>query len=540
MQRRTLLKASMALTALGLPAFPAISAAATNASDSEPFSFDALKRRAKTMAGKAYRPTKNNQPEPLKNLTPLDYQKISFKKDHGLWAGSDAIDLRVSFFHTGMHFNTPVRMHVIDNDGQAHRVHFSPDMFDYADSGIDPASLEDKPLGFAGFRMGINKSPGHTPEYASFLGASYFRAIDRNMQYGLSARGLAINTGLPKDEEFPDFTAFWFEQPEPGSTTLTVYALLDSPSATGAYKFVIDVGNDEGTVMDIDSHLYTREAIERLGIGPMTSMFLKGTAQPAARQTISPRMHDSDRLSMWRGNGEWICRPLYNPRSLQFNTFADDNPRGFGLVQHDHDFDDYRDPVTWYNRRPSLWLEPKGDWGAGQIALMELPTLGETVDNIVTFWIPKEPVTANDHLNFAYKLYWWPEPPAEPGLATIDATWSGMGGVQEGWIPGDHNPEDYAKRFAIDFIGPELAELAKAGQTDQLAVDVSASNGEISYRAIHPLADIGGVRAVIDWRPTSQDATPVTLRAYLKQGDDARSITWLYQFQPPEPADRHY
>ena len=541
MQRRTLLKASMALTAFGLPAFPAWSAAGDEAeTPAEAFSMAQLKKRAQALAASPYQANQNDLPEPLATLDPLDYQKIKFSKDHALWAGEAPIDLRVYFFHTGMQFNTPVRMHVIDDDGMARPIRFSPDMFDYAGSGIDAATLAGQPLGFAGFRMAVTERPGHTPELLSFLGASYFRAVDENRQYGLSARGLAIDTGLPKPEEFPNFTAFWFERPAPDSTTLTVYALLDSPSATGAYKFVIDAEGEHGVVMAIDTHIYTRKAIERLGIGPMTSMFLKGTAQPTARDTINPRIHDSDRLNLWRGNGEWICRPLYNPDALQFNTFADDNPRGFGLVQHDHDFDDYRDSVTWYNRRPSLWLEPTHDWGAGHVALMELPTLGETVDNIVAFWIPEAPVTANDHLHFAYKLYWTPTPPVSPSLAEVDATWSGMGGTREGWIPGDRNPDGYARRFAVDFVGPDLATLAKNEATDRLAVDVSASNGSISYRAIHPLAEIGGVRAVFDWTPDNQDTTPVTLRAYLKEGDDARSVTWLYQFLPPEPADRHY
>ena len=222
------------LTALGLPAFPAWSASGEAKTPDEAFSMAQLKQRAQQLAASPYKSNKNNLPEQLATLDPLDYQKIKFSKDHALWAGEAPIDLRVYFFHTGMHFNTPVRMHVIDDDGMARPIRFSPDMFDYADSGVDATALSEKRLGFAGFRMAVTERPGHTPELLSFLGASYFRAVDENRQYGLSARGLAIDTGLPKLEEFPNFTAFWFERPAPDSTTLTVYALLDSPSATGA------------------------------------------------------------------------------------------------------------------------------------------------------------------------------------------------------------------------------------------------------------------------------------------------------------------
>ncbi|RJS93291.1 glucan biosynthesis protein [Salinisphaera sp. Q1T1-3] len=538
MERRTLLKASLALSALGLPGLPAFAASPVKPGKGEPFSFDGLKDQAKKLATQAYQSPAEKLPPTLSNLQPLDYQKIEFNKADALWSDKNDIDLSVRFFHTGMHFKVPVRMHAISPDGRAHLIPFEPSMFNYGDSGVDTGQLEGKHLGFAGWRLAVgDEKPSERPEVASFLGASYFRAIDKNMQYGLSARGLAVNTAEPEGEEFPDFTQFWFEQPDPDTKTVTVYALLDSPSATGAYRFTIDAGNAQGVIMDIEANVYTRKAIKRLGVAPMTSMYLKGTAQETARDTIYPRMHDSDRLSMWRGNGEWICRPLYNPQTIQFNTFQDENPKGFGLIQHDHDFDHYRDPVAWYNRRPSLWLEPKNDWGKGEIALMEMPTVGETVDNIVAFWVPANPVTPGETLTYDYRLYWWPEPPASPSLAEVDETWSGMGNVQEGWIPGDHSPEEYARRFAVDFTGKTLEKL---DDNADVQVEVSASNGKISYTAVHAMDPIDAYRAVFDWMPTSSDTTPVTLRAYLKQGDQTLSETWLYQFQPPAPGDRHY
>lgn len=540
MQRRTLLKASLALTSLGLPAFPALTAWADTpvaSGDGQPFSFDGLKKTAQKMSRQAYTSPAEQLPTQLANLAPLDYQKIQYDMHDALWSSRANADLRVHFFHVGMHFNTPVRMHAIDDDGRSHEIHFRPGLFNYAGSGVDADSLKGHDLGFAGWRLAVNPKSPTVHEVASFLGASYFRAIDKNKQYGLSARGLAVDTAEPGGEEFPNFTQFWFRQPDDGSEKVTVYALLDSPSVTGAYRFDIDAGNDKGVVMAIDCELFTRKAIKRLGIAPMTSMFLKGSVQSTARDTIYPEIHDSDRLSMWRGNGEWICRPLYNPPTIQFNTFQDDNPRGFGLVQHSHDFDEYRNVVAWYNRRPSLWLEPKGNWGEGQIALMEMPTVGETVDNIVAFWIPAEPVNAHDHLHYAYTLYWWPEPPVSPTLAEVDKSWSGMGGVPEGWIPGDRSPDTYARRFAIDFVGAPLDSLPADAD---VTVNVSASNGQVNWSTTHRMDPIQGIRAVFDWAPTSSDTLPVTLRAYLQQGDRTLSETWLYQWVPPAPGDRHY
>ena len=234
----------------------------------------------------------------------------------------------------------------------------------------------------------------------AFLGASYFRAVDSTYQYGLSARGLAVDTFTDTPEEFPDFTSFWFETVKGDATVFTVYALLDSPSITGAYKFTIH-RRDTRVIMDVENHLYARKDIKQLGIAPMTSMFSCGNNERRMCDTIHPQIHDSDRLSMWLGNGEWVCRPLNNPQKLQFNAFQDKNPRGFGLLQLDRDFSHYQDVMGWYNKRPSLWVEPRNQWGKGAVSLMEIPTTGETLDNIVCFWQPEKAVKAGDELTSA-------------------------------------------------------------------------------------------------------------------------------------------
>lgn len=536
MNRRNLLKVSLALTTLGLPPLPVLARNPGTDSPGEPFDFERLKQRAKALAGQPYQNNAEPLPATLANLEPLDYQKIRYNPSHALWKDRADSDLRVRFFHVGMHFNLPVRMHVIDPQTQrAHEIHFQPEMFDYADSGVDTGALQTRDFGFAGFKL-MRESGQAVEEVGAFLGASYFRFLDKNEQYGISARGLAVDTATQQKEEFPDFTAFWFEQPAENAKRATVYALLDSPGVTGAYRFDIDMV-EKGTVMDVDMEVYTRHPIERLGIAPMTSMFLKGTSQSQARDTIHPQIHDSDRLEMWRGNGEWVCRPLFNPETLQYNAFPDENPRGFGLVQHDHEFENYRDDVAWYNRRPSLWIEPKGDWGAGEIALVELPTLGETVDNIVSFWIPAALVKGGQTLAYRYRLHWLPLPPVAPTLAQVEKTWSGMGNVPEGWIPGDRDPEKYARRFAVDFVGDTLDELP-ADAPVEAAVEVSRGHlGMIQTRRFEP---IQGYRAIFDWVPDKNSGEAVSIRLYLRSGDRPLTETWLYQWVPPKPTEQHY
>ncbi|CAJ0998142.1 Glucans biosynthesis protein D [Sodalis praecaptivus] len=402
-------------------------------------------------------------------------------------------------------------------------------------AGVDTQQLEGRDnLGFAGFK--VNKAPELTRrDVVSFLGASYFRAVDDTYQYGLSARCLAIDTFTDKLEEFPDFVAFWFETPKASDTTFTVYALLDGPSATGAYRFVIHC-EAQRVVMDIEKHIHARSDIKQLGISPMTSMFSCGTNERRMCDTIHPQIHDSDRLAMWRGNGEWVCRPLNNPQKLQFNAYQDDNPKGFGLLQLDHNFDNYQDVLGWYNQRPSLWVEPVGPWGKGSVNLLEIPTTGETLDNIVCFWQPAEPIKAGNEYSFRYRLDWSGEPPVSSPLARVKATRTGMGGFPEGWAPGEHFPDTWAGRFGVDFVGGQLKASADKG----IEPVITLSSGKVSNIEILYVKPMDGYRILFDWTPTSDAVDPVELRMCLRTGQEALSETWLYQHFPPPPDKRKY
>ncbi|MGV3346005.1 glucan biosynthesis protein D, partial [Enterobacteriaceae bacterium LUAb1] len=385
MNRRVFIKAAATFAAVsGLEGFSGLFSQYANAApqiaDGKAIKFDfhTLQQMAAELAKTSWNGPPAPLPATLVNLTPQAYNAIQYDPDHSLWNGNGPNrQLDAQFFHVGMGFKRRIRMFSVDSSSrEAREVHYRPELFHYNNTRVDVKQLAGKTdLGFAGFRV-FKRPELARRDILSFLGASYFRAVDNTFQYGLSARGLAINTFTSSPEEFPDFTAFWLETPKTDDTTFIVYALLDGPAVTGAFQFTISC---EATrvVMAVDNHLFIRRDIAQLGIAPMTSMFSCGTNERRMCDTIHPQIHDSDRLAMWTGNGEWICRPLNNPQKLQFNAYQDDNPRGFGLLQTDHDFSSYQDVIGWYHKRPSLWVEPLGSWGKGSINLLEIPTTGE-------------------------------------------------------------------------------------------------------------------------------------------------------------------
>jgi glucans biosynthesis protein len=487
----------------------------------QPFDYAALKGQARALAQAPYKVPSDRLPDDIAHLDWDQYQALRFRPDHALWA-DDKLRFHAQFFHLGLFFKRPVRMFEFA-DGKAQELAYDPAMFDYGKSGVKPGKLH-ADLGFAGFRLNFHTAP--KTDIAAFLGASYFRAVGGDRQYGLSARGLAIDTGMGRPEEFPDFVAYYLEKPSPTSNTLVVYGLLDSPSTTGAYRFAITPG--DSLVMDIDAALYPRKAIERLGIAPCTSMFQYGENDRRMANDWRPEIHDSDGLSMWSGNGEWIWRPLTNPANLQFNAFADANPRGFGLLQRDREFDHYQDDGVFYDRRPSLWVEPKGSWGEGSVQLIEIPTVDETFDNIVAFWNPKKPVQPGEELLMGYRLYWGARPQAQPPLALCVATRTGLGG-----IVGQKRPY-FSWRFAVDFAGGDLALLDGEAKVEPV---MSVSRGQVEITSARPLHAIRGWRAMFDLVPDER-SEPITVRLYLASKGQPLTETWLYQWQPPPLNER--
>lgn len=515
MRRRELLKASLGAASLGTLGGAAWMAGEARSAPAR-FDYAALKGEARALASKPYAVPAKAVPVSVARLSWDAFQSIRFRPEHALWA-NEGLKFRIGFFHLGMQFRRAVRMHELV-DGVAREITYDPAMFDLSPSGLDPAALP-RDLGFAGFRLFAE--PDFSRDVAAFLGASYFRAVGGTMQYGLSARGLAVDCGLPRDEEFPDFVAYWFERPAPDSETLVVYALLDSPSVAGAYRFEITPG--EPLVMRVDAALYPRKPVERLGVAPLTSMFLTAPHDRRIHDDWRPAIHDSDGLAMWTGGGEWIWRPLVNPPTVRVNAFADDRPHGYGLLQRDRNFDHYQDDGVWYDRRPSLWVEPLSGFGKGTVDLLEIPIAHESFDNIVAFWNPHERIEAGREYLYAYRLYWGSKLPATPPVGHAAMTWTGIGGQVGGERP------HFSWRFVVDFAGGDLASLPADAKVEPV---ITLSRGTAELVSARPLASIRGWRAMFDVRPPDASEQPIDIRMYLRLGERALTETWLYQWTP--------
>lgn len=493
------------------------------------FDYAALKGQARALAQRPYEAPNTTLPEPISHLDWDRWQSIRFKDDHSLWRDLD-LRFQARFFHLGFTIKSPVRMFEVVG-GQAQELAYDSQMFDYGKSGVHPGSLP-KNLGFAGFRLNFHTD--WVRDVAAFQGASYFRAVGGEKQYGQSARGLAIDCGQPFPEEFPNFVAYWLERPSANSSTVTVYGLLDSPSVTGAYRFLLTPG--ENFVMDIDAALYPRKPIDRVGIAPLTSMYQFGENDRRAANDWRPEIHDTDGLQLWTGGGEWLWRPLVNPRGLRVNAYFDDNPRGFGLMQRDRHFDHYQDDGVFYDKRPSVWVEPKGAWGKGAVMLVEIPTEDETFDNIVAFWNPADKPQPGQEILIGYKLHWGAQAPVTAPLATVRATRTGLGGVV------GQKRQYFSWRFAIDFAGGDFNLLGEHAKVEPV---IDASRGTVEITSARPLYQVNGDavsgwRALFDLKLEDDSVEPINLRLYLRCDGQPLSETWLYQWTPPPPNERKF
>ena len=441
------------------------------------FSLDDVSAKAKELAGQKYEAPRSNLPNEFREMKFADYQKIRFRNEKAEWADQNT-PFKLSFYHQGMHFDTPVKINEVTADS-VHEIKYDPTRFDFGDVKYDPKSTEQ--LGYAGFRVlyPINKDDKQD-EIMTMLGASYFRVVGKGQAYGLSARGMAIDTALPSGEEFPRFTEFWIERPKPGEKQLVIFALLDSPRATGAYRLTLRPGTD--TIVDVKSQMFLRDKVTKLGIAPLTSMYLFGANQPSKVLNYRRELHDSSGLSIHAGNGEWIWRPLNNPKHLSVSNFTVENPRGFGLLQRGRNFSHYEDLDDNYDKRPSAWIEPKGDWGKGTVDLVEIPTADETNDNIVAFWNPEKLPEPGQPLDVAYRMHWTMDESSihAPDSAWVKQTLRSTGDVKQSNLI---RQPDGSVAYLVDFEGPSLAALPPdADVRSQVSVGDNAELVENSVR----------------------------------------------------------
>lgn len=484
-------------------------ALATHAAAASAFSFDDVAARAKTQAQAPYRSVSHKPPAELQALTYDQYRDIRFRPDHALWR-AEHLPFELMFFHLGKFQTEAVRINEITSQGVRYLPYDSAD-FNYGKNKLSPKSWGD--LGYAGFRAHYPlNSTAYKDEVVVFLGASYFRALGAGLHYGLSARALAIDTVGGHGEEFPRFTEFWIVKPAADARVLTIFALLDSPRASGAYQFDVHPGDE--TVIEVRSRLFMRARVATLGIAPLTSMFAFGVNQ-AHRADFRPEVHDSDGLMVATGDGEWLWRPLLNPKQTLTTSFSMRSLHGFGLMQRARKFENFEDSEAHYELRPSAWIEPVGSWGAGRVELVELNTPDETNDNIVAYWVPAEVPAAGQPLDIAYRLHWQgTQQMQHPPGGWVAQTRVGRGFAELG-------PDE--QQFIVDFTGPSLAALPADAPVK--AVVTAPSNGQIVESNAYRVDATGQWRMTVRVKQVNP-SEPTELRGFLQNGTNVLTETW--------------
>ncbi|HSI41895.1 MAG TPA: glucan biosynthesis protein [Xanthobacteraceae bacterium] len=469
------------------------------------FDAETVRKLARELAAKPYAAPNQDLPSEVDKLSYDQYRDIRFNADRALWRGAGS-GFEAQLFHRGFLFRDRVDIYVTA-DGQATRLPYDPGLFRFEHGLKAPDGKVD--LGFSGFRLHgpINRAD-YFDEIAVFQGASYFRSLGKGQIYGTSARGLSIKTGDAGGEEFPVFKAFWIEQPRVGVDSIVVHALLDSPSAAAAHRFTIRPG--ETTVMSVEMAVYPRVDVDQVGIGSLTSMFMFGPNDRNDIDDFRPMVADANGLSILSGSGERLWRPLTNPLRLQISSFATSDLRGFGLMQRQRSFFDYQDLEARYERRPSVWIEPIGDWGGGAVVLVEIPTREEVHDNIVAFWRPSEPLRKGREYSSTYRMHWGWDGPDRTDLGRISAT--RVGGTAD------------RRLFVLDVVGRSLKDLPAEG----ISARVTANTGRIADVVTQRNPEIDGWRVSFAFTPDGADLSE--LRADLLRGDEKLAETWVYRW----------
>jgi glucans biosynthesis protein len=503
--RRRVLKtlAGSLFVASGASRYLAVPSFVCADSNNDRFGLPTLKNLAEKLARRAIAPPES-LPNELRRLDYDRYRMIAFRHERALWR-EQALPFWVEFYHRGFYFAEKVAISLVE-DGQAHPFPFDPALFQYRGELQDLKISND--LGFAGFRLlcRLPQRP-HYQEFCSFLGASYFRAIATNQVYGASARGLAVNIGLPKPEEFPQFRAFWIEHPAKSARSIRAWALLDGPSVTGAYEFLVTPGLVE-TTLDVDCQLYFRQPVEKLGIAPQSSMW-RWDEETQPDTDPRPHVHDSDGLLVASGNGEWLWRPLARREQPSVSQFQFDSLKGFGLMQRDRAADHYRDNEAKYHLRPSIWITPHEPWGPGAVELLELPTATEWADNVAAYWVPREAIRAGDSLTLRYRVAFTNSDPQQHRGGRVVQTRA------------ERLPE-HEVRFTVEF---DSSVLRTRGADAPLQPVVTASAGKVAEVVCSRLpSGIWQLR----FRLQRDEPKPSELRAFLREYDDVLSETWSY------------
>ncbi|WP_294540639.1 glucan biosynthesis protein D [uncultured Rhodoblastus sp.] len=474
-----------------------------------PFSAASVVEAAKALAAKSFAaPSVSDLPGPLANLSYEAYAAIHAKPEGLIWA-QDPAGFVVEPLHRGFVFTTPMQIHLVE-DGLARRLDYDASKFIFGGVSMSgpPANLD-----FSGFRVLLRDDSGGFQELAIFQGASFFRSIAPGQSFGVTARGLSIRTGDPRGEEFPFFRAVWIEKPSRAFNTLTIHALLDSESVAGAYRFTLHPG--DATIIDTEISLFPRAALDSFGLGAMSATMLFGPIDRRGVDDLREAVAEASGLQMLTGAGEWIWRPISNRNALQISEFVDENPKGFGFLQRKRRFDDFYDELQHWERRPSLWIEPIGDWGPGSVQLVEIPSDSESAQNMIAFWRPKAALAKGVEADFAFRQFWAWSPPSNPALAIAIGARGGRGASSR------------QRRFLVDFHGDVLADPARAAD---IKANLNIWPGKIVAIKVFPSPERKSCRAQFDFEPGNENASE--MRLTLESQGAPISETWLYRWTP--------
>ncbi|MGO9430793.1 glucan biosynthesis protein [Rhodoblastus sp.] len=474
-----------------------------------PFSASFVVEAAKNLAAKPFAsPAAADLPAPLANLSYEAYVAIRAKPEGLIWA-QDPGDFVIEPLHRGFVFTTPMQINLIE-DGLSRRLDYDASKFIFAGVNLSapPTNLD-----FSGFRILHRADSGDLREMAIFQGASFFRSSAPGQSLGVTARGLSIRTGDPRGEEFPVFRGVWIEKPTRAANSLTIHALLDSESVAGAYRFTLHPG--EATIVDTECALFPRAAMDSFGLATMSATMLFGPVDRRGVDDLREAAAETSGLQMLTGAGEWVFRPVSNRNALQISEFVDENPKGFGFLQRKRDFDDFYDEFQHWERRPSLWIEPIGDWGPGSVELVEIPSDSESAQNMIAFWRPKAALAKGQETDFAYRQFWCWSPPSSPPLAIAMGVRSGHGAGRN------------LRRFQVDFRGDVLADPARVAD---IKANLNVSPGKIASLRVYPTPERKSCRVQFDLDPGGENACE--MRLTLESQGATLSETWLYRWTP--------
>lgn len=474
--------------------------------DAQRFDPAAVTDIARQLSKKPFAPPPNDLPDAFSNLSYEQYISIKGLQPP-IWS-AEGRGIAVEPLHRGFVFNNAVDLFLVE-DGNVRRIGYDPKQFSF--SGVNaPNDLKD--IGFSGFRLIAQPAEGKPYDFAIVQGATFFRALARGQNYGAIARALTLKPAEAKGEEFPIFRAFWIERPSIGSNSITIHGVIDSESTTGSVRMTIRPG--DMTIVDVETTLFPRVNLEHVGLGGMASTYFYGPNDRRNADDIRPAVYESSGLQMLNGQGEWLWRPLHNPETLQISAFVDNAPRGFGLLQRERSYETFQDDDQRFERRPSLWIEPLGDWSQGSVQLLEIPTDAEINDNILAYWRPKAPMAAGSEVAFAYRQYWGWNSPERPPLATVTATRSGRGSSGR------------RRRFSVDFSGDMLGDNWPADLKSVLTV----GPGSFQNLKLLPYPERKTVRVAFELDPGNENACE--MRLILEAGGKPISETWLYRWTP--------